>query len=59
MHFYPRFNVNYSECAEEGGPIGICINCGDGICSESENICGCPEDCSNGGNSLYTVEGFF
>jgi hypothetical protein len=30
---------------ESGSPVGTCINCGNGICEEIENICNCPEDC--------------
>ena len=28
-----------------GSPVGVCINCGDGICEGFENPCNCPEDC--------------
>jgi hypothetical protein len=28
-----------------GSPIGTCINCGNGVCEEIENICNCPKDC--------------
>lgn len=36
----------YDEDCNVGVGFGtICINCGDGICSEFENSCSCPEDC--------------
>jgi len=25
--------------------IGICLNCGNGVCEDIENLCNCPEDC--------------
>ncbi len=28
--------------------LPICISCGDGICTQFENICNCPEDCGGG-----------
>lgn len=31
--------------AVSGYPVGTCINCGNGICEDIENICNCPEDC--------------
>ncbi|MEM5812461.1 MAG: hypothetical protein QW286_01965, partial [Candidatus Aenigmatarchaeota archaeon] len=43
-----------------GSPIGTCIRCGDGICSQLENVCNCPQDCqqlicndSDGGKDYY------
>lgn len=36
-----------------GAPYGICVNCGNGICENIEDICNCPEDCSEGENSDY------
>jgi hypothetical protein len=42
--------VQNGKCVEtgllKGSPIGICIKCGDGICSLNENICNCPQDCA-------------
>ena len=42
--------VENGECIETGmaagSPIGTCLNCGNGICEEIENICNCPKDCS-------------
>ena len=33
-----------------GNPIGTCINCGNGICEDIENICNCPADCNGDDN---------
>jgi len=42
-----------------GSPVGTCINCGNGICGTSENVCNCPEDCVGKEKSTYaTIEGF-
>ncbi|MDD3084147.1 MAG: Kazal-type serine protease inhibitor family protein [Candidatus ainarchaeum sp.] len=43
----------YSTGLLKGSPIGTCINCGDGICSEVENVCNCPGDCTGGINSDF------
>jgi len=48
----------YETGMESGNPVGICINCGNGICEDIEDICSCPEDCPNGENSAYTIESF-
>jgi hypothetical protein len=37
-----------------GSPVGTCINCGNGICDETENTCNCFDDCPNKENSDYT-----
>jgi hypothetical protein len=43
----------------KGSPVGTCINCGDGICSDIENVCNCPQDCQNASHSTYkTVQDF-
>jgi hypothetical protein len=36
-----------------GSPVGTCINCGNGVCEELENVCNCEADCSGGINSKY------
>ena len=42
-----------------GVPIGTCINCGNGICEDIENVCNCEEDCAGGLSSDYdTVDAF-
>ena len=41
-----------------GSPVGTCINCGNGICEDIEDVCNCPEDCPNWENSDYTLESF-
>jgi len=37
-----------------GNPIGTCINCGNGICEDIENICNCPKDCDKDSNQSQT-----
>jgi hypothetical protein len=35
------------ECESVGPPsLFVCVHCGDGVCSEDENVCNCDEDCS-------------
>lgn len=42
-----------------GLPVGICINCGNGLCEKNETVCNCPQDCHDGERSTYqTVESF-
>ncbi len=45
------------ECYENvfiaGAPYGLCINCGNGICEDIEDVCNCLEDCAEGENSDY------
>jgi len=36
-----------------GSPVGTCINCGNGICEDIENVCNCPGDCPAGENADY------
>jgi hypothetical protein len=43
----------YETGALAGSPVGTCINCGDGICGNKENVCNCPQDCTNSSHSLY------
>ncbi len=38
-----------------GSPVSTCINCGNGVCEDSEDVCNCPDDCTNGENSDYTT----
>lgn len=33
--------------------IPICIPCGDGVCTNFENVCNCPEDCVLESDSTY------
>lgn len=49
----------YTTMMTAGAPYGICINCGNGICEDIENVCNCPEDCGNGENSQYSTGGEF
>lgn len=33
-------------CDDEAPPsLGVCIQCGDGLCGPGENFCNCPDDC--------------
>ena len=42
-----------------GSPIGVCINCGNGVCENIEGVCSCPEDCIGQKESTYsTIEEF-
>ena len=36
-----------------GVPVGTCINCGNNICEDIEDVCNCPNDCLDGDNSDY------
>ncbi|MBN1941642.1 MAG: hypothetical protein JW772_05710 [Candidatus Diapherotrites archaeon] len=49
-------------CYSTGIPVPqsyLCIECGDGICRDYEDICYCPEDCSGAsGSYVETVEEF-
>ncbi|MBI2629801.1 hypothetical protein HYW76_01745 [Candidatus Pacearchaeota archaeon] len=52
-----------SKCYETsllaGSPVDTCINCGNGVCEETENACNCVQDCKNGENSKYdTIQTF-
>lgn len=38
--------------------LPICIPCGDGICTNFENICNCPEDCLSEGDQEYDGQEF-
>lgn len=46
---FPRTEFVNGECLEISEEA-ICINCGDGICGDGENICNCPEDCQGENN---------
>jgi len=48
----------YDTMMESGSPIGTCINCGNGVCEDIENICNCPDDCSAENSEYVTVEDF-
>ncbi len=49
----------YKTGMASGFPVGICINCGNGICERNETVCNCPQDCHDGEHSTYqTVESF-
>ena len=49
----------YSTGLVAGAPVGTCLNCGNGICEEIEDVCNCPGDCTDGSNADYpTVEAF-
>jgi len=42
-----------------GAPYGKCINCGNGVCESTEDVCSCPQDCKDAANSKYkTIEDF-
>lgn len=41
-----------------GNPVGTCINCGNGICEEIENVCNCPEDCGAENSDYKSVNEF-
>ena len=47
-------NECYATGRLAGSPIGTCINCGNDVCEEIEDVCNCPQDCQNGENSMYT-----
>ena len=38
--------------------LPICIRCGDGVCTNFENLCNCPEDCGERGESVYQGQKF-
>jgi len=48
----------YETMMESGNPIGICINCGNGVCEDIEDVCNCPEDCGAENSDYVTVEDF-
>lgn len=47
-----------NECYESGATgcsgQGICVNCGNGVCSSLEDPCNCPQDCPSEKNADYT-----
>lgn len=38
--------------------LPICIPCGDGVCTNFENLCNCPEDCAERGEAVYSGQKF-
>jgi len=49
----------YDTLMLSGSPLGTCINCGNGVCEDIEDVCNCPEDCKGGENSDYaSIEDF-
>lgn len=56
-----RFSIA-DVCYELGAPsesnMGLCIECGDGVCGQhlnyDENPCNCPEDCAGKGKSMFS-----
>lgn len=54
----PKTLVIDGVCDQIAGSFGICIACGDGVCEEEyENICNCPEDCSESEDGDSEVSG--
>ncbi|MCX6737094.1 MAG: PKD domain-containing protein, partial [Candidatus Parcubacteria bacterium] len=52
------FKTNDSKiCGINPGGAGICIKCGDGVCSKYENICNCPGDCKSTSNQPPVIDG--
>lgn len=45
----------YATVNVAGAPVGTCINCGNGICEEIEDVCNCEQDCAGGLNSDYST----
>ena len=48
----------YKTMMASGNPVGTCINCGNGICENIENLCNCPDDCTAGISDYATAEDF-
>ncbi len=48
----------YETMNESGNPVGICLNCGNGICEKNENVCNCPEDCNAKNSEYKTIKDF-
>lgn len=56
-----RFSIA-DVCYEVGSPsesnLGLCIECGDGVCEShlnyDESPCNCPEDCAGKGKSMFS-----
>ena len=44
----------YETGAMAGSPVGTCINCGNEICENIENVCNCPEDCIGKNKSNFS-----
>ena len=42
-----------------GSPVGTCIECGNGVCEDIEDVCNCPGDCGSGEHSDFaTIDEF-
>jgi len=48
-------NKCYETGMTAGVPVGTCINCENGVCENIEDVCNCPQDCKNRGNSQYST----
>ena len=48
----------YDTMMLSGYPVGTCINCGNGVCEDIEDVCNCPDDCSAENSRFVTVEDF-
>lgn len=51
-------NECYETRSMSGSPVGTCINCGNGVCEDLENVCNCPEECDAGDSHYASVEDF-
>jgi len=48
----------YNTMMASGYPVGTCINCGNEICEDIEDVCNCPNDCSAENSRYVTIEDF-
>jgi len=51
-------NECYDTMMESGYPVGTCINCGNGVCEDIEDVCNCSSDCNAENSQYVTVENF-
>jgi hypothetical protein len=51
-------NECYETMSLSGSPVGTCINCGNGVCDNLENVCNCPEECDAGDSHYASVNDF-
>jgi hypothetical protein len=51
-------NECYETMSMSGSPVGTCINCGNGICENLENVCNCPEECDAGDSHYSSIKDF-
>jgi hypothetical protein len=51
-------NECYETMSMSGSPVGTCINCGNGICENIEDVCNCPDDCDAEDSQYVTVNDF-